>query len=234
MAELVSVKSAGEAPPGPSGTPGNSGADPHILAAYKQMLVALFTATLLISVVLITIILWFNYGHKDVAALVRPSAGNRDAPLMIVLIFAGALGAFFSALIRLYNFADLPKALVDPGLGQLPSGYLTIYSLVPPVVGAIAATVLYISFAAGLLQGVLFPAFACKLLDPASPTGAFLSNEQCNTFGHTISDYGPALATDYAKALIWAFVAGFAERLVPDALQSFAAKAEKSAQQDKG
>ncbi len=233
MAELISVKSAGEAPTTSSGTAAKSGVGPHILAAYKQMLVALFTATLLISVVLITLILWFNYGHKDPAALVPPSAGSHDATLMLVLVFAGALGAFFSALIRLYNFADLPKALVDPSLGQLHSGYLIIYSLVPPVVGAIAAIVLYITFAAGLLQGVLFPAFACKLLDPNDPTGKFLSIEECNTFGHTISDFGPRLATDYAKTLVWAFVAGFAERLVPNTLQSFAARAEKGAQEQK-
>jgi hypothetical protein len=105
-----------------------------------------------------------------------------------------------------------------------------IYSLVPPVVGAIAATVLYITFAAGLLEGALFPKFACKLMDEK---GASLVPDACRTFGTAISDFGPATAVDYAKALIWAFIAGFAERLVPDALQTFAAKVEKSEQTPK-
>jgi hypothetical protein len=56
-------------------------------------------------------------------------------------------------------------------------------------------------------------------------SGKLLGPEHCLTFGNTISDFGPERAADYAKALAWAFIAGFAERLVPDALQSFAAKA---------
>jgi hypothetical protein len=158
------------------------------------------------------------------------SPGRTDPPLMIILIFAGALGAFFSSLLRLYDFADLPKALVEPGLGKLPSGYLIIYSLVPSVVGAIAATVLYITFAAGLLEGALFPKFACKLMDES---GKVLGAEACRTFGNTLGDFGPQYAADYAKAIVWAFVAGFAERLVPDALQTFATKVESAEQTPK-
>src|SRR6202008_5024680 len=108
------------------------------------------------------------------------SPGRSDPPLMIIVIFAGALGAFFRSLLRLYDFADLPKALVEPGLGRLPGGYVIIYSLVPPVVGAIAATVLYITFAAGLLEGALFPKFACKLMDES---GKVLGPEAGRTVG---------------------------------------------------
>ena len=215
MPEVVSVKPGVEAPTG-SGASSNATLGRHILAAYKQMLTSLFVATLRISAAAMAITLAFHYGQQP----------RRDPPLMVILILAGALGAFFSALIRLYNFADLPKALVDPtGLSQLRSGYLLIYSLVPPVVGAIAATVLYISFSAELLQGVLFPTFECKIESRRI--------EDCKTFGDTISNYGPKVATDYAKCLVWAFIAGFAERLVPDALQSFASKAENSARQAK-
>lgn len=221
MAEIVTVKSAADAAPGPIDDAAQPVLRPQILAAYKQMLLSLFVATLLIGGAVTAIILvFYKWGASG------DSAGAKDPPLMIILVLAGALGAFFSALIRLYNFADLPKALVDPSLRQLRSGYLMIYSLVPPVIGAIAATVLYITFAAGLLQGALFPTFACKLVDGA---GQLQPIEHCNTFGDTISAFGPKGAADYAKALVWAFIAGFAERLVPDALQSFAAKAEQDA-----
>jgi hypothetical protein len=33
---------------------------------------------------------------------------------------------------------------------------------------------------------------------------------------------GPADSTEYAKAIVWAFIAGFAERLVPDTLDRIA------------
>ncbi len=242
MADIVTVKPAADAKPAAgtvteaSGEAASALLGPQILEAYKQMLVSLFLATLAISVVVIAIILAFYlWPHGDglvqVPSPLDPHAklfspGRHDPPLMIILILAGALGAFFSSLMRLYDFADLPKALVEPGLRRLPSGYLIIYSLVPSVVGAIAATVLYITFAAGLLQGALFPTFVCKLIDDG---GAAVAGA-CRTFGNVIGDFGPDSAADYAKALVWAFIAGFAERLVPDALQTFAARATNAAQ----
>ena len=245
MADIVTVKPTTEAKPaaeataGPQAETSNAVLGPHFLEAYKQMLVSLFVATLVISIVTIAITLYFYLGRHDgltpLSSPVMPNAtvfspGRGDPPLMIIVIFAGALGAFFSSLLRLYDFADLPKALVEPGLGRLPGGYVIIYSMVPPVVGAIAATVLYITFAAGLLEGALFPKFACKLMDEK---GVPLVPDACRTFGTTISDFGPTNAIDYAKALIWAFIAGFAERLVPDALQTFAAKVENADQKPK-
>jgi hypothetical protein len=118
--------------------------DPRrILAAYKQMLAALFVTTLIVSAVLIALLLPFSFLFNS---------GNRNPPLIFVVVLAGALGAFFSALIRLYNFEDLPKALILRELEDLPKGHLLIYSLVPAVIGAISATVLYLIFAADLLQ----------------------------------------------------------------------------------
>jgi hypothetical protein len=136
-----------------------------------------------------------------------------------VIILAVALGAFFSALMRLYNFQDLPKALVARELEGLPRWHLLVYSLVPAVVGAISATVIYMLFASGLVQGDLFPAFKCKV-----------GEGKCETFGMLIGEWGPDQARDYAKSIVWAFIAGFAERLVPDTLQSLT----KSAQQKDG
>ena len=137
-------------------------------------------------------------------------------PLLPVIALAGALGAFFSMLMRLYNFEDLPKVLVSDDLDGLPTTHLVIYSLVPAVVGAIAATVLYMLFASGLLKSELFPAFACKKGENA-----------CNTFAMLIGEWSPNQATDYAKSIVWGFIGGFAERLVPDALQTLSQSAKK-------
>jgi hypothetical protein len=183
----------------------------RVLAVYKQMLVSLFIATLVVMGVLVAFVLPFFISYY-----VKGQVDARDPPLLLIVVLAGALGAFFSVLMRLYNFEDLPKALVSPDLDGLPAAYLVIYSLVPAIVGAIAATVLYMLFASGLLRGDLFPAFVCKK-----------GENLCNTLGLLIGEWGPNQASDYAKSIIWGFIAGFAERLVPDTLESLSRSAQK-------
>jgi hypothetical protein len=172
------------------------GAKSDALNAYKHMLVSLFTATLLVIGVIIVLLLSFYI-----------VGGN--PPLIFIVVLAGSLGAFFSALARLYNFEDLPKALIAEDLRNLPKGHLLVYSLVPALVGAIAAAILYLIFAAELIKGDLFPTFRCDLDDA-----------KCDLFKTLLNNWHPAQAKDYAKALVWAFIAGFAERLVPSTLQS--------------
>src|SRR5436189_6113794 len=86
MAEIVTVKPSADAAPAPPGGPAQMASGPQILAAYKQMLVALFVSTLLISAAAMALTLGFHYGQTP----------RRDPPLMVILIFAGALGPFFS------------------------------------------------------------------------------------------------------------------------------------------
>lgn len=183
----------------------------RILTVYKQMLVSLFIATLAIVGALFAITLpffvhYYFQGHEDA----------HSPPLLPVIALAGALGAFFSMLMRLYNFEDLPKALVSSDLDGLPTAHLVIYSLVPAVVGAIAAAVLYMLFASEILQSELFPKFACKK-----------GKDLCNSFAMLIGEWSPNQAADYAKSIVWGFIGGFAERLVPDTLQSLSQSAKK-------
>ena len=189
---------------------------PRILAAYKQMLMSFFIATIIVIGVLIVLIFPFFYSYY-----VKSDPNTHDPPLLFVVLLAGSLGALFSALMRLYNFEDLPKALVTQELEGLPTRHLVIYSLVPPVVGAISATVIYMLFAGGLVQGDLFPLFKCKNTEKI-----------CTTFGKLIGDWGPDEAKDYAKSIVWGFIAGFAERLVPDTLQTLSKSAQNT--QDQG
>ena len=70
-------------------------------------------------------------------------------------MLTGALGAFFSALTRLYSFDALPRVLKDPKV-PLPGLQLLMYSLIPAVIGAIAALVLYLTFAGNLISGHFF------------------------------------------------------------------------------
>jgi hypothetical protein len=175
----------------------------YFLGAYKQMLVYLFVAVLIvIGALSILTIPYF--------ILVSMGKIQSDASSIFgVTILSGSLGALFSALIRLYNVEDLPKALIARELEGMPSKYLLIYSLVPIVIGAIAAAVLYVVFAGKLVTNDVFPVFECR------PAG-----DGCKTFISFISYWGPKAPEDFAKILVWGFIAGFAERLVPDTLQT--------------
>jgi len=170
---------------------------PAMLNAYAQMLACLFVATLiLIAIIAATMLTADHFGFSF--------------PVLAIVALCGAMGAFVSALSRLYTLKDLPALLMQQGFHGMKNLYVLVYSLVPPVVGVISAVVLYGAVLAGLVQGDLFPKFACG-------TG----HDQCASFVGLLH-YGPVGATDYAKAMVWGFIAGFSERLVPSALEQLA------------
>jgi hypothetical protein len=126
--------------------------------------------------------------------------------IFLFVVGAGVVGALFSSLLRLYHYEDLPKALT--GSSGVKNFYLVIYAILPLMIGGIAATVLYLAFMSGLLKGDLFPIFVCPPDDTKCGLEKFAPN-------------GP---DHQAKALVWAFLSGFSERLVPDLLQNIAKK----------
>jgi hypothetical protein len=175
-----------------------------VLKAYRQMLLFLFSgASSVIAILVVLIFVPYALQTKQAPPI----------PIFMVVVMAGTVGAFFSSLQRLYDFKQLPQILYDKRLGS-EYGSLFVYSLVPPLVGGIAAAVLYLIFAGGMLSGAFFPAFNCKQGD-------------CADFATLLADYGPAQAVDYAKAILWGFLAGFAERMVPNLLNHFAHDADK-------
>lgn len=85
-------------------------------------------------------------------------------------------------------------------LGLDISGY---YLWLSPLLGAIFAVLLMLMFLGGILQGIAFPAF-----------------KEATTVWNAL----PASPSDYGKLFTWAFLAGFAERLVPDSLDRLGTK----------
>jgi hypothetical protein len=126
-------------------------------------------------------------------------------PTVFGVFIAGMIGGFVSTQFRLQ--ASQPGAS-EPvkELVQLNQGRLSI--TFSPILGGIFAVILFVMLAGGFIQGDLFP----KIAGPAS--GAL---DQFWRVSGTTS------AAEAAKLLIWSFLAGFAERLVPDALHRIAA-----------
>jgi hypothetical protein len=175
-----------------------------LLAAYKRMLAYQFCGAILL-VALPAAVLAFSY--------VSAKGNVWQPPILMVVALAGILGAFFSALTRLHRVDQLPLALMSDTVLGLNGLHLVVYSVVPPVVGAIAAVVVYLGFISGVIDSSVFPKLVCKA-----------ATKTCNDLVQVLNDYGPEKAADYGKALIWSFFAGFSERLVPDMLQAVLAR----------
>jgi hypothetical protein len=185
-------------PPLPAAVPPVS--DTKVLAAYKKMLAYQFGGTIVFALgTILTLLACYILG-------------NISPPLLLLIILAGTIGALFSALTRLYQVDQASIALITPTVEALGGGYLMMYSFVPPLIGAIAAVVLYLIFVGGLMSGSLFPTIDC------------LEGKACGNIIEMMQNYVPEGPQDVGKALVWAFIAGFSERLVPDLLQGLVAK----------
>jgi len=121
------------------------------------------------------------------------------APLLATLFAVelfGCFGAYLSVQRRLQESADGG----DPVIGILGLHEFSSIQPFPLVAGGLFAIVLYFIIAAGFMTGTLFPI----LLAGGVPAGI----------------------TQWAKLFIWAFLAGFAERLVPDTLDRLVNQAQ--------
>ena len=125
--------------------------------------------------------------------------------ILVVVVLAGALGALFSALTRLYTLRQLPAALLLVDKKRPQGKYLLVFCLVPPIVGMIGSAFFYLFMQSGIVSSSIFVNFTCNASNACKDLGCLLS-------------YSPCTPADYAKAVVWGFVAGFSERLVPNVL----------------
>jgi hypothetical protein len=128
-----------------------------------------------------------------------PLAGT----ILSVVLF-GCLGAYLSIQQRLLDSSDGG----DPVIGILGLHEFSSTQPFPLVAGGLFAIVMYFLIAAGFMQGDLFP--------------------DLNTAQEARTGV-PANLNEWAKLFIWAFLAGFAERLVPDTLNPLVNRARPRA-----
>lgn len=125
----------------------------------------------------------------------------------LVAVMAGASGAAVSAIMRLYEI-DVRN---EPLLTWLSLENSSLSVWVAPVLGAIFACVLMQVFYSQTMQWSLAPGFSQGWW-----YGMKFNPDYCS---RTAEGCTPNMAyADMAKVILWSFGAGWAERLVPDAL----------------
>jgi len=141
------------------------------------------------------------------------------APMFVVIIVAGMLGALISIVRRLQAvLANAPIPDQSADLSALAhekrAAALSMFA------GAVFAIMLYAVFAAGFgsVIGELAPRFNTLAEDKAA---ALKTGMDFTTF---VKDIGPLDAASYAKVVVWSFIAGFFEQFVPDVLDRIAKK----------
>ena len=166
--------------------------------------------------------LWLFFATLIIAAfagcalLYSDWTGNELLSILPVVILAGVLGSFVSALNRIYSSKDIFPITSYSVFLRGTNTYLIAYSSIPALVGAISSTILYVVFASEIVVGPFFPEFSCKL-----------GENHCVEFQQFLTSWSPKSAPDHAKAIVWGFVAGFSERFVPDILNRVTSDSEK-------
>jgi hypothetical protein len=157
------------------------------------------------------ITLAFVLGVTVVVVLVTPyfPSSLHYIDVWFVVFAAGATGGLLSLQRRLQSLPSYGESLSD--LVEL-TGRMSVRFT--PIIGGIFAIVLFLLFASGLVSGTLFPTL---------PPTANVSN-----FKIFLEHLQPENTLDWGKLLVWSFIAGFAERLVPDTLNRLIARSEQS------
>lgn len=140
----------------------------------------------------------------------RQLDGKQFIAIATTVVFAGMLGGMISCMRRV---GQIPTD-GDP-VTAIQSLKNSRYALVfAPVVGGVSAVVLMLGFLSGTLEGALFPAFNQQIDIPKAGQWTFLFQLL------------PMTPADYGKLFLWSFIAGFAEKLVPDSLDAIIRKGQ--------
>jgi hypothetical protein len=92
---------------------------------------------------------------------------------------------------------------------------LKLQIFLSPIFGGLFAVVLYAVFVSGIVQGELFPKFKGTADEFSTP--------------YQFADETlPATNADLSKAILWAFIAGFAEGFVPNFIDKLVKDGEQN------
>lgn len=178
---------------------------------------------LLIVLLLMAISLAVLYGFDTTTFSFKPldkDISPQNFSLVVLTIFSGMIGSCMSLLQRTEKASGTPSNFTDSALDamDIKNSISLIYIISLIYSGAIFATILYLLAVSGYFSvGELFPK-----LKMVTDVGI------CKEQGVLALFYCVEFDQHNALMLVWAFLAGFAERLVPDTLDSLMKKARET------
>ncbi|MGN6640919.1 MAG: hypothetical protein ACTHJ8_18560, partial [Mucilaginibacter sp.] len=159
---------------------------------------------IIIPAIIIIYYAFYTYSHtipKNLPNEITWWNGLCGIALMSCAAISGATGSLISVLLRIQGVQDNNQLAQNIVAFKYSENAIKI----APLTGLIFAITLSLIFSGNLIGGTLFP--------------------KDNTWASIISD-----GKEISKWLIWCFIAGFSERLVPDIIDRLADKAKKAEQ----
>lgn len=140
-----------------------------------------------------------------ISACILAGFMTSETPVLVaIVVFAfGVLGAFMSIQRRLRSLPAEDQELLATSW---------CFVCLSPFAGGTLAIVLYILFISGIVSGELFPSF----VEGDKKASGFERLLKCRAAGYD----------DYAKLIVWAFIAGFSESFVTNILGSLSRQAQ--------
>jgi hypothetical protein len=154
-------------------------------------------------------------------------------PILPLVLGMGIIGGFISLQRRIQAAPTTGDPILS--IAELSNSRFSVY--LAPISGAVFAALLYVIFIGGLLKGPLFPEISspsgsCEIMTASGQGAKGQLDVKCltiETFSDFVRNTAPASGKDFAILLVWSFIAGFAERFVPDTIDRLVTKAnEKS------
>lgn len=147
--------------------------------------------------------------------LLSAKLGMPYSDVIMAVFFSGSVGAVVNNYFRLSKIAGASEMLQK----EIDHPSVAIQMWVSLFLSGILGFIAYGLFLSGLLQGELFPKF---------------DHLESNYLGlaDLLATVAPKTNLDAAKALFWAFIAGFSERFIPNALDALVYKAEQATKND--